>query len=104
MCSPRTTGCRGNLCRARRVGTCPSVPTIPLMSTITSDLHIEGMSCQHCVNAVQGALEAVPHVTVKEVGIGRARVEYEPGQIGPDALREAIEDAGYEVRSTEQVA
>ena len=74
------------------------------MSTITSDLHIQGMSCQHCVNAVQGALEAVPHVAVKEVGIGRARVEYEQNEVTPDDLREADEDAGYEVRSTEQVA
>lgn len=74
------------------------------MSTITSDLHIEGMSCQHCVDAVQGALEAVPHVAVTEVGIGRARVEYEQNEVGPDDLGAAIEEAGYELQSTEQVA
>lgn len=74
------------------------------MSTTTSDLHIEGMSCQHCVDAVQGALQSVPHVTVKEVGIGRARVTYDPAETDPATLRTAVEDAGYEVRSTEQIA
>lgn len=74
------------------------------MSTITSDLHIEGMSCRHCVDAVQGALEAIPHVAVQEVGIGRARVEYEQNEVSPDALREAIEEAGYTIQSSEQIA
>ena len=74
------------------------------MSTITSDLHISGMSCRHCVDAVQGALEALPQVTVQEVGIGRARVEYDSSETDPNALREAVEEAGYEVRSTDQVA
>ena len=74
------------------------------MSTITSDLHIEGMSCRHCVDAVQGALEALPGVTVKEVAIGRARIAYDQNETGPDAIREAVEEAGYTLQSTDQVA
>lgn len=74
------------------------------MSTITSDYHIEGMSCRHCVDAVEGALKAIPGVTVDEVGIGRARVRFDPADVDPDALREAIEEAGYAVQSTDQIA
>ena len=74
------------------------------MSTVTSDLHIEGMSCRHCVDAVQGALEAVPGTAVQEVAIGRARVTYEQNAVSPDDLREAVEDAGYTLQSSEQVA
>ena len=39
------------------------------------DLHIEGMSCGHCLNAVSKALHTVSGVTVKSVQIGRAEVE-----------------------------
>ena len=74
------------------------------MSTIKTDLHIEGMSCRHCVNAVEGALKALPGVEVEEVAIGRARVTYEQNEVSPDDLREAVEDAGYTLQSTEQVA
>lgn len=74
------------------------------MSTIKTDLHIEGMSCRHCVDAVEGGLKALPGVEVEEVAIGRARVTYEQNEVTPDDLREAVEDAGYSIRSTEQVA
>lgn len=74
------------------------------MSSTTSDLHITGMSCQHCVRAVQQALAAVPDVTTEDVEIGRARVRYDPADVDPAALRDAVEEAGYEIQSTEHVA
>ena len=74
------------------------------MATITEDLQISGMSCQHCIDAVEGALEAVPGVTVAEVGIGRARVAYETADVRPDALAAAVEEAGYTVEGTARVS
>ena len=62
----------------------------------TVDLDIKGMSCGHCVKAVQSALAAVPGVAVKDVRIGHATVEVENGATKPDALVEAVDDAGYE--------
>ena len=62
----------------------------------TVDLDIKGMSCGHCVKAVQSALAAVPGVAVKDVRIGHATVEVENGAAKPDALVEAVDDAGYE--------
>ena len=40
-------------------------------------LHIEGMSCGHCLNAVNRALSAVPGVQIDAIRIGRADVRYD---------------------------
>jgi copper chaperone CopZ len=53
---------------------------------------ISGMSCGHCLNAVNKALAAVPGITVKAVQIGRA-----PDAAGP--AQAAIEAAGYKVEA-----
>ena len=64
------------------------------LHVMTTTLSIDGMSCGHCVAAVKQALDAVPGVTVKSVTIGAATVESaDPAPI--DAMRLAIEDAGY---------
>ena len=57
---------------------------------------IEGMSCAHCVRAVFTALGGVPGVARADVSIGRAIIEH-AGSVTPEALREAISIAGYEV-------
>ena len=57
---------------------------------------IEGMSCAHCVRAVFTALGGVPGVTRADVSIGRAVIEHD-GSVTPEAIREAISIAGYEV-------
>ena len=57
---------------------------------------IEGMSCAHCVRAVFTALSGVPGVSRADVCIGRAAIEHD-GTVSPEALREAISIAGYEV-------
>ncbi len=73
------------------------------MSTITSDLHIEGMSCRHCVAAVEEAFAQLDGLHVEEVRIGAARVRYGSG-LSADDLSEAIEEAGYALTSIEHVA
>lgn len=62
------------------------------MSTVT--LHIEGMSCGHCLNAVSRALHAVPGVTVQSVQIGRAEIEVHQASVANDAAA-AVTAAGY---------
>ena len=56
---------------------------------------IEGMTCEHCVRAVRGRLERTPGVTVGEVRVGTAKIEYDPGKTNIDDLEEAIADEGY---------
>ena len=58
-------------------------------------LHIEGMSCGHCLNTVNQALAGQPGVTVGSVRIGRAEVEYDGEVIGPDAVAALVTEAGY---------
>lgn len=59
-------------------------------------LHIEGMSCGHCLNAVNQALTAVPGAEVESVRIGRAEVRL-PNTVPSDDLVTAVEEAGYSV-------
>ena len=58
-------------------------------------LAIEGMSCSHCLNAVNKSLAALPGVSIKSLRIGRAELEYEPEQIDPARIAEAVRAAGY---------
>jgi copper chaperone CopZ len=58
-------------------------------------LYIEGMSCAHCLNAVNRALSAVPGVTIDAVRIGRADVRYDETTTGGADLEAAVADAGY---------
>jgi copper chaperone CopZ len=59
-------------------------------------LHIEGMSCGHCLNAVNQALNGIPGAKVGAVQMGRAEVEV-PDAMGSDPLVTAVEAAGYTV-------
>ena len=64
----------------------------------TLNLTIGGMSCGHCVKAVDKALKAVPGVQVGEVKVGGASVQYDPAQTTPSAIAGAVTEAGYEAR------
>lgn len=65
---------------------------------------IEGMSCQHCVRAVDSALREVPGVAVEAVDIGTATVALDPGATSRDAVADAVRDAGYDVTAVEAAA
>ena len=58
-------------------------------------LSITGMSCGHCVSAVKRALESVPGVNVTDVRVGAASVETDLMPAPIDAIRSAVEDAGF---------
>lgn len=58
-------------------------------------LHITGMSCGHCLNAVRKALESVPGVTPSSVTIGRADLSFDESLTTADAVAAAVTRAGY---------
>jgi copper chaperone len=58
-------------------------------------LDIEGMSCGHCLNAVNRALAALPGVEVESVKIGRADVRFDDAVTSPAQMEAAVGDAGY---------
>jgi copper chaperone len=58
-------------------------------------LTIEGMTCEHCVRAVDGRLRKTPGVEVTRVAIGSADVRYDPAMTNVDEIAEVIADEGY---------
>lgn len=63
-------------------------------------LTIEGMSCGHCVGAVERALRSVAGVQVERVGVGSAEVCFDPAVVGPDRIQGAVAGQGYGVLDT----
>lgn len=59
-------------------------------------LHIDGMSCGHCLNAVNQALSRVPGLEIESVRMGRADLRYDEAVTTPEAITRAIADAGYQ--------
>ena len=62
-------------------------------------LPIQGMTCASCVNRVEKALRSVKGVVKVNVNFAtsRASVEYIPGDLAIRDLKQAVEEAGYEV-------
>jgi copper chaperone len=65
------------------------------MAEIT--LNIGGMSCQHCVQNVQKALDRIESVRSAEVSIGRVTVDVDDPAAQKDIIVKAIQGAGYKV-------
>lgn len=65
----------------------------------TKTLNVEGMTCTHCVMAVQKALKGVPGVVDAEVDLAhkKATVTYDPAQASDQSFRDAVSKAGYKV-------
>jgi len=62
-------------------------------------LKIDGMSCQHCVQAVKKALCEVAGVDSTDVEIGSATVRYDDAKTSQKDLEAAVEKAGFTVKS-----
>lgn len=62
-------------------------------------LDVRGMTCGHCEKAVKGALDEINGVTGVEVHLsaGKVDVTYEDAKVTISAMREAIEEQGYDV-------
>ncbi len=63
-----------------------------------TDLHVTGMSCQHCVAAVTKAVSAIEGVSAVEVDLDHEKVSVEHADnVTFDILKNEIEDQGYDV-------
>jgi copper chaperone CopZ len=67
-----------------------------MLAAMQTTFQIKGMSCGHCVKAVEAALRKVAEVKDVQVTVGEAVVTTDAP---PDEarLRQVIEDAGYDV-------
>jgi copper chaperone len=66
----------------------------------TKTITVEGMSCQHCVNAIQKAVGELKGIGKVEVNLQdkKVMVEMDPQIITLETVKETIEDQGYEVQ------
>jgi copper chaperone len=62
-------------------------------------LNVEGMSCDHCVRAVTGAVGVLPGVAGVSVDLAGKTValEFDPAQTPLDKIKGEIVDQGFEV-------
>jgi copper chaperone len=63
----------------------------------TTRLKVSGMTCGHCVAAVEKALRNRPGVRNATVHLdgGAAEVEYDESAVQPEQLIAAVEEEGY---------
>ncbi len=62
-------------------------------------LNVSGMSCMGCVNSIRKVVEPMPGVEKVDISLeaGRVEVEHDPAKTTVDNLKQAIEDAGYDI-------
>jgi copper chaperone len=65
------------------------------MQTVT--LKVEGMSCGHCVNSVEGAVKKLGASGKVDLSAGSVLVEFDDSKVTLAAIKEAIEEQGYDV-------
>jgi copper chaperone len=65
------------------------------MQTVT--LKVEGMSCGHCVHSVEGAVGKLGATGKVDLSAGAVTVQFDEAKITLAAIKEAIEDQGYDV-------
>ena len=63
-------------------------------------LHITGMTCGHCLHAVNQALVALPGVRLESLRMGRAELRFDEGVTTPSAIEAAVAEAGYSATAT----
>ena len=61
-------------------------------------IHIDGMSCAHCVKAVEQALRSIDGVQVHTVEVGTVQIT-KADSVADDQITAAIEAEGYQVRA-----
>lgn len=66
-------------------------------------LKVSGMTCNHCVQSVQSALQEVSGVRAARVDLqnGRALVDYDEAKTDPRELAGAVTEAGYQAEEGE---
>jgi len=66
---------------------------------VTTTLKVEGMSCQHCVNSIEGALKEIGAQGKVDLKNGSVEVAYNEGSMTIEKIKATIEDQGYDVKS-----
>jgi len=62
-------------------------------------LNVQGMSCGHCVKAVESSVSELNGIETVAVDLDAAKVDiaFDEAQVSVDQIKETIEDQGYDV-------
>ncbi|MDM5205366.1 copper chaperone CopZ [Cytobacillus kochii] len=62
-------------------------------------LNVQGMSCGHCVNSIEGNVGELNGVSKVNVHLenGTVDVEFNENEVTLDKIKETIDDQGYDV-------
>ncbi|KOR76111.1 cation transporter [Paenibacillus solani] len=60
-------------------------------------IKVEGISCMHCVNSIEGALKEQNIEGRVDLKAGTVSVNYDASKFNLDQIKEIIEEQGYHV-------
>lgn len=60
-------------------------------------LNVQGMSCNHCLKAVEGAVSEVGAQGKVDLALKQVEVTFDENKLKLDTIKEAIEEQGYNV-------
>ena len=65
----------------------------------TKVLNVDGMSCEHCVNAIKGAVGKLDGVSAVDVDLAAktVKVDFEESKVALDKIKDEIEEQGFDV-------
>lgn len=65
----------------------------------TTTIPVKGMTCMGCVASVKRVLDGIDGITKADISLEKAQAEvtWDPGKANLQAIKAAIEDAGYDV-------
>ena len=73
----------------------PDSPDIPEAKCVIS---VEGMTCQSCVETIEGKMSEVPGIVAIKVSLSdkQAKVKFKPSSLTPQDIADLIDDMGFE--------
>lgn len=62
-------------------------------------LKVQGMSCGHCVNTIEGSVNELEGVSLVKVHLkeGTVEIEYSSNEINLETIKRTIDEQGYDV-------
>ncbi|MBD2861677.1 copper ion binding protein [Paenibacillus oceani] len=60
-------------------------------------LQVEGMSCNHCVNSIEGAMKTIGATAKVDLAGKSVTVQFDESKLSLDTVKTTIEDQGYDV-------
>lgn len=61
-------------------------------------MNVEGMSCGHCVNSIEKALQNIGATGKVDLSAKKVEVQFDESKLSLKAIKEAIEEQGYDVK------